>query len=77
MKVVINEAELGDHSADILYQDVVPRNHDLLLRLELRGLGLGRKRRRILCPNRLLLSFCTLKLLGFLKTHSSLRGLLG
>lgn len=70
MKVVINEAELGDHSVDILYQDVVPSNHDLLLRLELRGLGLGRKRRRI--PSSLLLSFCMLILLGFLKTHSSL-----
>ena len=72
MKVVINEAELGDHSVDILNQDVISGNHNLLLRLELRGLGFGRKRWRILCPNRLLISFCILKLLGFLKTHSSL-----
>lgn len=72
MKVVINEAELGDDSTDILDQDVISGDHNLLLRLELMGLGLGRKRRRILCPNRLLISFCILKLLGFLKTHSSL-----
>ena len=72
MKVVINEAELGDHSADILYQDVVPGNHNFLLRLELWGFGFGRKRRRILGSSSLLLSFCMLILLGFVKTHSSL-----
>ena len=71
MKVVINQAELSDHSADILDQDVISGNHNLLLRLDLRGLGLHRKS-QILCPIRLLLSFSILKLLSVLKTHSSL-----
>ena len=71
MKVVINQAELSDHSADILDQDVISGYHNLLLRLDLRGLGLDRMR-QILCPIRLLLSFCILKLLSVLKTHSSL-----
>jgi hypothetical protein len=71
MKVVINQAELSDDSADILDQDVISGYHNLLLRLDLRGLRLDRKR-QILRPFRLLLSFCILKLLSVLKTHSSL-----